>query len=85
MWRETFNCFLIFHLEGKTNKQKQNPYIQRIDWWLSEVRRVGNWVEGVKGAAVRTSSYKVNKYWDVMYCRVTAVNNILFYFILDSC
>lgn len=52
MWRETFDCFLIFHLEGKTNKQKQNPYIQRIDWWLSEVRRVGNWVKGVKGAAV---------------------------------
>lgn len=52
MWRETFNCFLIFYLEGKTNKQKQNPYIQRIDWWLSEVRRVGNWVKGVMGATV---------------------------------
>lgn len=37
MWRETFDCFLIFHL-GRQNKQKQNPYIQRIDWWLSEVR-----------------------------------------------
>ena len=45
MWRETFDFFLIFYLGGKTNKQKQNPYIQRIDRQLSEGRRVGNWVK----------------------------------------
>ena len=50
------------------NKQTtQNSQRQRIDWWLSERRQVGELGEMVKGdQEVQPSSYKINKSWGCM-------------------
>ena len=34
---------------------------------------------GDVGQRVQTSSYKRNKFWDLMYSMVTTVNNTVFY------
>lgn len=34
---------------------------------------------GEGGQRVRTSSYKINKFWDIMYSMVTVVNDTVLY------
>ena len=56
----------MWHLKNKTNGQTKQHKIQRnrIDWWLSERREVGEVGEMVKGdQEVHTSSYKIIKSW----------------------
>lgn len=49
----------MWNLENET---KPNPDLQRIDWWLPEVRVVAVGVKWEKGRKeVQTSSYKIKK------------------------
>ena len=42
---------------------------------VAKVRRAGEVEESVHG--VQSSSYKMNKFWDVMYSMVTIAKNIV--------
>ena len=64
-----YNFTHMWHLKKKTNDQKKQHKIHRdrIDWWLSERREVGEVGEMVKGdQEIQTSSYKTNKSWGCM-------------------
>ena len=71
-----YNFTHMWHLKNKTNGQTKQHKIQRnrIDWWLSERREVGEVGEMVKGdQEVHTSSYKTS-HGDV--CKVQHGSNI---------
>ena len=64
-----YNFTHMWHLKNKTNEQTKQHKIHRdrIDWWLSERREVGEVGEMVKGdQEIQTSSYKTNKSWGCM-------------------
>ena len=46
-------------------------FMERNEWRGKDQSSWG----GKKGLEVQTSSYKINKSWDVMYVMVTVVNN----------
>ena len=70
-YRKTNTIWFHLYMESKkqnkwTNKTKQNPWIQRKDWWLPEGKGVGNGWNGEMGEGdqeVQTSSHKINKSW----------------------
>ena len=47
------------------------------EWWLAGAEGWGKW--GDVGLRGQTSSYKMNKFWELMYSMVTNGNSTVFY------
>ena len=58
-------------MESKTAKLTET-----IEWWLPGAGRWEKWEDIHQ--RVQNSNYKINKYGDLMYCKVITVNTTLY-------
>lgn len=57
-------------------QKKTDSQIQRIDWWLTEGKGVGDWVKEVK--RLRSTNWKLlNSYKEIKYIIGNIVNTIV--------